>query len=241
MWYLLAALAILSIFMAPARAVPQDPDDMCFGNAGMSLPARVNACTAILQRPLLVPEQKFSAHINRGRAFYLQRQFAQAIADYSAAIQLNPERKEGWASRAGVYLALGDLTRAQKDAAAVLGIVPQDPLFLNNSCWLHAAKREFQAALADCNRSLAITPHRVETLDSRGFAFFQQGQYRQALSDYNAVLAMDPRHASALYMRGVIKRKSGDLAGGTSDMRQAGKINPEIAESFSPYGLSQAN
>ena len=61
------------------------------------------------------------------------------------------------------------------------------------------------------------------------------------MTDYNAALAIDPRRASSLYVRGVLKRKAGDLAGGNADMREAGKLNPEIAESFAPYGLTQAN
>ena len=65
--------------------------------------------------------------------------------------------------------------------------------------------------------------------------------YKRALADYNAALALDPKHATSLYVRGIIKRKLGDTAGGNADIQAAGKINPEVAESYAPYGLTQGN
>ena len=65
--------------------------------------------------------------------------------------------------------------------------------------------------------------------------------YKQALADYNMALTLAPDHATSLYVRGVIKRKLGDLSGGDADIKAAGKLNPEVAESYAPYGLTQGN
>jgi len=75
----------------------------------------------------------------------------------------------------------------------------------------------------------------------RGASVYTQRNYKQALADYNAALALAPNHATSLYVRGVIRRKLGDTSGGDADIRAAGKIDPEIAESFAPYGLTQGN
>jgi len=50
-----------------------------------------------------------------------------------------------------------------------------------------------------------------------------------------------PNHAASLYVRGVVKRRMGDIAGGDADIKAAGKIAPEVAESYAPYGLTQGN
>ena len=74
-----------------------------------------------------------------------------------------------------------------------------------------------------------------------GFVHLRLKNYKQALADYNAALAVEPNHATSLYVRGVVKRRLGDTAGGDADIKAAGKIDPEIAESFAPYGLTEGN
>jgi tetratricopeptide (TPR) repeat protein len=135
---------------------------------------------------------------------------------------------------------MGKFRDAQRETDVLLKMFPNDPEILNNSCWLHAALWELNAALPDCNKSLALA-REANTLDSLGFLHLRMRNYKQALADYNAALALAPNHASSLYVRGVIKRRLGDVTGGDADIKAAGKIDPEIAESFAPYGLTEGN
>ena len=211
----LLPLFFLVIAAAPAWA---DDDQVCFSGATKNLEASVKACTAILQRPLLTPEWKLRALKTRG--FYHEHQHRFDLA---------------------FYVTTGKFREALKENGVLMRMFPDDSRILNNNCWIHAALWEMNAALADCNRSLALAPRAVETLDSRGFVYLRMHNYKQALADYNAALAIDPAHSTSLYVRGVTKRKLGDLTGGNADITAAGKLNPEVAESFAPYGLTQGN
>jgi len=235
---LLFFLLGLAIAAPAARA---DDDQVCFAGPTKKLETSINACTAILGRPLLTPEWKLRPLKARGHYHALEHRFDLALQDFTAAVAADPSDKMARIAKAGLYATMGKFREAQKDTDVLLKMFPDGPDILNNSCWLHAALWELNAALTDCNRSLALAPRAPNTLDSMGFVHLRQRNYKQALADYNAALALEPGHATSLYVRGVIRRKLGDTSGGDADIRAAGKIDPEIAESFAPYGLTQGN
>ena len=234
-------LLLFCFLLMIALAARADDDQLCFGRPGKNLETSVNACNAILARPLLTPEWKLRALMGRGRLHSLQHKFDLALEDFSAAVATDPSDRMARIARAGTYATIGKFREAQKDTDILRKMFANDAEILNNSCWLHAALWELNAALADCNRSLALAPREPNTLDSLGFVHLRLRDYKQAMADYNAALALAPNHATSLYVRGIVKRKLGDIAGGDADIKAAGKIDPEIAESFAPYGLTQGN
>src|SRR5476649_2042867 len=82
-------------------------------------------------------------------------------------------------------------------------------------------KREFDGALADFNRALALDPDYAEALNGRGFVKHATGDIAGALADYDLAIAADPRHLMAYNNRGNIKRDQGDFAGAIADFDHA--------------------
>jgi len=63
------------------------------------------------------------------------------------------------------------------------------------------------------------------------------GQFDSAIQDYSSALRVDPKLASALYGRGLARLKKGDAPGGTADVEAAKKLEVNISDEFSQYGL----
>jgi tetratricopeptide (TPR) repeat protein len=238
---MIRSLSLCLFMLAAAQNARADDDQICFAGSAKNLEASIKACSAILGRPLLTPEWKLRALRARGHYHERNHRLDMALSDYNAAVATDPSDRGARIGRAEIFVSMGKFREAQRDIDALQKTFPNDPELLNNSCWIHAALWELDAALADCNRSLALAPREANTLDSLGFVHLRMRNYKQALADYNAALAIAPGHDTSLYVRGVIKRKLGDLAGGNADIKAAGKINPEVAESFAPYGLTQGN
>jgi tetratricopeptide (TPR) repeat protein len=97
-----------------------------------------------------------------------------------------------------------------------------------------------QAAVADCNQALQLTPNVAYTLNSRGLAQLKLGAFDAAIADYSAAIMQSPEedHAGPLYGRGVAKLKKGDTAGGSSDIAAAKAIQPDIAEVYAGYRVN---
>ena len=101
---------------------------------------------------------------------------------------------------------------------------------------MHAITDQLQDALNDCDRSLRLLPTNKNAYDSRGFTYLKMGKFDAAIADYEKALALDPNLATSLYGRGLARLKKGDSKG-DDDIKQAQQHDPDIAKTFSSYGL----
>ena len=130
-----------------------------------------------------------------------------------------------------------DLAIAARDR--VNSLRPDNPQFLNESCWLKATRSDaYEAALADCNRSLALNPSSAATLDSRGFTFLRLNRLDDAIKDFDSALRLNAEMAGSFYARGVAKRRKGDVAGSDADLGKARSLSPDIDARYKGYGLT---
>ncbi len=165
-----------------------------------------------------------------------------AIADYGEAITLNP--KYGWAyvSRGSAKTDKGDYDGAIADYSEVIRMLSTDtciPCAYNGRCYARvAAGKDLQAALADCNRAVALEPNDANMLDSRGFAYLKLGQFDNAIADYNAALRIDSKFTESLYGRGVAEIRKGESAAGNADIAAAKAIRANIADEMAKLGMS---
>jgi lipoprotein NlpI len=70
------------------------------------------------------------------------------------------------------------------------------------SGYAHQVKGEYDAALRDYDRALAVKPDYASALNSRGFTYQMKGDYVRAVADYDRALAIKPDLAIALKNRG---------------------------------------
>ncbi len=99
-----------------------------------------NAIAAFTESLLLNPKN-VAALIGRGGAYLERHDYADAVADLTAAIQLNPDSMQGclaYFTRATAYLRWGDHEKAIVDATAAIGLSPTfaDAYFTRSSAYL---------------------------------------------------------------------------------------------------------
>ena len=125
-----------------------------------------------------------------------------------------------------------------KDDETKISASPDDAELLNDHCWMLAStKSDLDAALADCDKAIKLSPGNTHVLDSRGLVLYQQGKFQDALDVYNQVLAADPKLAPSLLMRGYAKGKLGDQAGHDADIAAAKTLVPNIETQFRAFNL----
>lgn len=90
------------------------------------------AWTAILTRYGQIPEIEARGVMNRGNARARQGKFADAVSDYSRAIELAPGEPDPYLNRGATYEALLRFEDAISDYTAVLSINQRDPAAWNN-------------------------------------------------------------------------------------------------------------
>ena len=124
--------------------------------------------------------------------------------------------------------ALKDEIMTQHDRASTL---------VNRGIIENTARR-FDAAIADFNAALAITPALAEAFLNRGNSRFLQGQMNEALADYTRAIDLKiDRMSAAYYNRALVYGAMGRLKEAQADLQMAIAIDPGFKEAQSELAV----
>ncbi len=121
---------------------------------------------------------------------------------------------------------LGNPSNLNAQAAA-------DDLYRGN-CWYEMG--DYDKAIGDYNRALALVPNCTDALINRGLAWKMKGNFDKAIADYDQALALNPKSAQAFINRGNAWTDKGDYDKAIADFDQALAINPKYAKAYSNRG-----
>jgi tetratricopeptide (TPR) repeat protein len=139
------------------------------------------------------------------------------------------------------YARAGLADKARENFAEARGYATatKDGDKFNSLCYGAAvANFDLTAALADCNRAVALEPKDRAVLDSLGFVQLRLGHFGDAIAAYDKALAIDPQVAHSLYGRGIAHLRQGDQSNGRADIAAATKIDANIADTFTAMGVT---
>jgi tetratricopeptide (TPR) repeat protein len=159
------------------------------------------------------------------------RVISDALAERGDDSVLLTERGIAYAKDGRLSLAKDDFAAARSHATSARE--------LNTMCWRMATEGvALDTALATCEDAVNGGPSVVNYLDSRGFVLLRLARYDEAIAAYDRALSISKTGAASLYGRGLAKRSKGDSHGGDLDIQSATVFDPDIAETFTRYGLA---
>lgn len=97
--------------------------------------------------------------------------------------------------------------------------------------------KQYEAAIEDYNKAIALNPQKSKYIYHRGLAYFQLGQYEAAKKDFQATLAMDGGNADIYVKLAFLKQQENDLKGAIEDYTKAIEFNPKFAAPYYYRGL----
>jgi len=151
----------------------------------------------------------YVAYLNRGMARAEGGDRKGAIADFDAALQLNPKADKALNNRAACYVYLGDPAAALRDFDSAIRLNP-DSSYLVNRGILKRNTGDFDGAQKDFDTVLASNPRHVVALCERADLYRLQRNWAKAVADYEAVLRLNPAHAHAAFFLGTVLVETGD-------------------------------
>jgi tetratricopeptide (TPR) repeat protein len=146
-------------------------------------------------------EDDAKSFLNRGNANAFKRNFDQAIADYSAALRIDPSLTVAYGNRGNVYADKGDYGQAIADFNAVLRLNPNDAQAYYNRGTTYSDKGDYELAIKDFTTALRINPNSASAYLNRGNAYVKKGDTDQAIDDYNSALRIEPNAADIYFSR----------------------------------------
>ena len=222
MWFLAAltflAMLVYIVYMIDSKAQRSRP------SAELNVEARPVAEMA--------PSMDDKALVQRGYAYAVKQDYANAIADYTAAIQINPRNGDTFVGRGDIHLALRDYTRALSDYSQAIQINPRnDGAFVarGDTYW---AIPDHDSAIADYTAAIKINPGNGDAFVRRGYAYGSRQDYVRAIADYTEAIKINPRNGDAFVGRGYAYGSRQDYVRGIADLTAAIKINPGNEDAF---------
>ncbi len=194
-------------------------------------------------KPLAQEKKSISAetYLLWGNLKYDLRDYASAIKDYTAAIQLNPDFVKAYINRgyANGRLQYPDETIADyiADVDTAIQINPNNAYAYYNRGIINRMYGQHADEIADYDTAIRLKPDYVKAYINRGNAKISLGQrgawmkveigyYAAAISDYDTAIQLEPDNAYAYHRRGEAKAGLGQYANAIADYDIAIQLNP---------------
>jgi tetratricopeptide (TPR) repeat protein len=129
---------------------------------------------------------------NAGREEDVGANVNRAIADYSAATELDPGMCDAYLERARVRAQQGDIDGAERDYAKAIECCPESAVTYQERGSLREAQRNYDDALHDYDQAVDRSPDDPQLRVIRGHLLIELGEIERARFDYDAALKADP-------------------------------------------------
>lgn len=173
---------------------------------------------------------------NAALTLFERGQLAEAVAEYAAALELDPAMIAARYNRGMCHFRLGRLDEALADLDEVIRRAPgfADARALRGAVW--DARGDAERALADWSETLLLTPRHNNTLLYRINFWLHRGDFDQAIADCTAALENDPAQPAVLRDRGLAWIHKGILYRAASDLDESIRLNATDAVTFNNRG-----
>lgn len=135
-------------------------------------------------------ELNAEVHFSRGIARSAMGDYPGAIAQYTAAIKLNPSYHKIFYNRGLAYQQTGEPEKALADYAESLRIDPNYLKPLINRAIIHYEKSDFGQSLTDCNQVITKNPSYAKAYYNRALVHLKLKQPSEAINDFKQYLVL---------------------------------------------------
>jgi tetratricopeptide (TPR) repeat protein/tRNA A-37 threonylcarbamoyl transferase component Bud32 len=215
-------------------------EPFCSGIGARSAEDRCSASSTIFPARLALAEEPATApdYIARGKAHFNRGEHARAIADFDAAVRLDPKNVKAYFNRGYTYRKMGAYSRAIADFDAAIRLDPGLAKAYYNRGNAHHARGDYARAIADFGEAIRLDPNNAQAYNNRGYAHASRREYDRAVADYGEAIRLDPGLARAYSDRGFAHHARGEYDRAIADYGEVLRLDPAKVEAYSNRGYA---
>jgi tetratricopeptide (TPR) repeat protein len=152
-----------------------------------------------------------------------------AVADFTKAIELDPNYLVAYYNRGVAYFDLGQYDVAIMDftKAMELGLRGKGTYHIRGLAY--AKQGKYDLAIADFGKALEVDPNDVATYNNRGIAYLLKGQYEHTIKDLTRAIHLDSKNAAIYYFHlGFALDRTGDKESARHNFFKAREMEKDI-------------
>jgi len=178
--------------------------------------------------------------------------FVGAIAEFTAALEIDPTDPDAFYNRGYSHHVLGQFEAAANDYGSAIALNPEFADAYGNRCYAAYLLNDYEQAIADCEQAIALKDDNPDFFINRGNAYddlavmakadanpeLAQEYHSKAIADYDAAIALKPDHAKAYYNRALAHNRFGNNTAAAADYTASIKYNSQFAEAYFNRGIT---
>ncbi|WP_238782629.1 tetratricopeptide repeat protein [Streptomyces monomycini] len=176
------------------------------------------------------------AHALRGREHHDVRDVEPALADYTAALDLDPHLVRAHVGRAWMQMWQGCSDDALAGFARAIELEPHQADAYQFRGTTYTVMGRYGDALADYTRAIELAPGAIVPRSNRGGLYMRMGRYEEALTDYHRAIALAPDSSSSHSARGRVYARSGRFEEALADHDHAVELDAHDVWAYAMRG-----
>jgi len=178
------------------------------------------------------------ARITLGFYYYEAGRPDMAIAEYGAALRIDPTLVEGHTDLGNALLKEGRTDKAVSQYREAMRIDPGYADAHYNLANVLLKTGSTGEAIAEYLETVRLEPSNADAHGGLGNALFQAGRTQEAIAQYGEACKINPEDAIAHVDLGVALCQQGRVSDGIAEYREALRINPAIEEAHANLGVA---
>jgi tetratricopeptide (TPR) repeat protein len=164
------------------------------------------------------------------------KDYKEAIADYTKAIELKPDYAEAYVMMGFARDKLDDYDGAIADFTKAIEVKPDYPAAYWFRGYSKECHKDYRGAIADFTKAIGLKPDYAEAYCTRGIARGSLQDPYRANVDFTKAIELKPDYAEAYYNRGIARGSLQDLYGAIADYTKAIDVKPDYAGAYNNRG-----
>lgn len=196
----------------------------------------IPACTRIIGANQISNLE--SVFNNRGNAWFRKQVYSNALDDYRAAIERNPNFVDAFRNRAFVLINQDEFDRAITDLNQAIALDPKSAYGFYLRGFALYSKGEFEIAIKDFDRAIALKSDYYAAFIHRGDAWHRKRDFDKALKDFGEAIRLAPNNPTGFNERAQVWIDKGMFDKSIQDFDQAIALDRKDWRAYSGRGES---
>lgn len=183
------------------------------------------------------------AYSERGLVYKDRDELDEALADYDRATEINPDYAWPYNYRGIIFGGMGKLDEALEQFSKAIELFsdPKDQaIAYSHRCNAYRLKKDFDRALADCDRATELDPTNVLAYDHRASVYRYNGDYDKAIEQISVAIELEPT-AKRYNNRGFAYSEQGNYQQAIGDYTRAIEIDPNYSYPYNNRGFAYSS